>query len=356
MKCQARDEVGQAELTARLSGRTVVVVSGGRSSEREISLRSGEEMLRALRSKPSSLEAIHDLEIASDGQWSCGSLIQSPELAIAEFPADTIFLLGLHGGEGENGVIQELLETAGRAFTASGVAASALCMDKYKANALVTSAGVRCAQGLLVTAEQWSENATDLLERACALSETGWFVKPNSGGSSVATSAVAEASELSEAIELALATGDHALVEAGIVGVECSCGVLGNHGDDLIALPPIEIRPHAGRFFDYEEKYQAGGALEICPAESFDENVARRVEELSKLAHHVTGCDGYSRVDFIVPQQGDPVFLEVNTLPGFTARSLLPQEAKVVGIEFPELLHEILGLAIERFERERKLS
>lgn len=356
MKCQARDAAGREELAARLSGRTVVVISGGTSSEREISLRSGREMLRALNSEPTSLEAVHSLEISPEGQWQCESRSQSPELAILEFPNDTVFLLGLHGGEGENGVIQGILEAAGRAYTASGVTASALCMDKYKANALVTSAGLRCAPGLLVTAEAWAEARSDLLERATALSKEGWFVKPNSGGSSVATTSVADSGGLASAIELALATGDHALVEARILGVECSCGVLGNHGDELVALPPIEIRPHAGRFFDYDEKYREGGAREICPAESFDENVAQRIEELSKLAHHVTGCDGYSRVDFIMPREGDPVFLEVNTLPGFTARSLLPQEAKVVGIEFPELLHEILGLAMDRFERERKLS
>ncbi len=351
MNTQAPSAERRARIARHLAGRTVVVVSGGRSSEREISLQSGTEMLRALTNEPASLESVQAIEIEPDGRWRHGTQSLSPAAALELFPSDAIFLLGLHGGEGENGSIQGLFEVSNRLFTASGVEASARCMNKHATNELVASEGIRCAPGLLISEDAWSKDREALLAKATTLTTTGWFVKPNSGGSSVATSSVDRLEDLEQAVEEALATGDHALVEARIEGIECSCGVIGNHGDELVALPPIEIRPHEGRFFDYEEKYSETGALEICPPESFSHEVSERVRELSILAHRTTGCDGYSRVDFIVPTEGDPVFLEVNTLPGFTARSLFPQEGKVVGLEFADLLHEILALAVERFER-----
>jgi D-alanine-D-alanine ligase len=161
--------------------------------------------------------------------------------------------------------------------------------------------------------------------------------------------------ELVPAVEAALAQGGDALVEAFVPGVEVSVGVLGNSGGELRALPPIEIRPAEGRFFDYQQKYDPAGARELCPAESLDPGDDRRLREAALLTHRVAGCDGYSRVDFIVPARraaraGDPrpVLLEVNTLPGLTPRSLLPQEAQVSGLDFRGLCLELLSLALSR--------
>ncbi len=165
----------------------------------------------------------------------------------------------------------------------------------------------------------------------------------------MATSIVERAEDLSPAIQRALATGDRALIERRILGTEATCGVIGNSRGELRALTPVEIVPHAGRFFDWEEKYSAGGAIENCPPKTIDAEGCSRVRELALRAHRATGCDGYSRSDFIVPARGgEPVFLEVNTLPGMTSRSLLPLAARADGLSFRDLCLEILALAVER--------
>jgi D-alanine-D-alanine ligase len=177
--------------------------------------------------------------------------------------------------------------------------------------------------------------------------------KPRSGGSSVATSIVGEPAEFEAALRQVFATGDDALVEGRIRGVELSCGVLGNRGAQLRALQPIEIRPRAGKFFDYEQKYSSDGALELCPPLGLEPAMIERVRVAAVAIHGAAGCDGYSRTDFIVPQaelssEDEPVLLEVNTLPGLTARSLLPQEAAVDGLDYRSLCLLLLELAFQR--------
>lgn len=333
-----------------LAGRTIVVLSGGTSSEREVSLATGKELVKTLRETELAQLELESVEITATGQWSFRGENGDPQTVLAGLPEHAVFLLGLHGGGGENGAIQGLLESAGRIYTGSGVVSSALCMNKYAAREVARSKGVRLAPAELITQPEWEADANACLARCEALDHESWFVKPNEGGSSVATTHAQNREELEAGIRAALDTGDRALVESAVSGVECSCGVLGNADVALRALPPIEIQPHEGRFFDYTEKYSESGAREVCPAESLDEATRRRVEELAVLVHDVFRCDGYSRSDFIVPGDGEPVFLETNTLPGFTSRSLLPQEAQVVGIDFDALVLEILDLAIQRFE------
>jgi D-alanine-D-alanine ligase len=124
--------------------------------------------------------------------------------------------------------------------------------------------------------------------------------------------------------------------------------VLGNRGEPLRALPPIEIRPAAGRFFDYQQKYAADGAREVCPVESLDPATVERVQARARAFYDAAGCEGYARVDFIVPTDGEPVLLEANTLPGFTARSLLPQEAAVAGMDYRGLVLWVIEAALRR--------
>jgi D-alanine-D-alanine ligase len=267
-----------------------------------------------------------------------------------------VFFLGLHGSPGEDGTIQGLLESCGRAYTGSGVRASALCMDKQALRLLASEAGARVAPGVCASRRAWDASAPAITDRILSLSRAGdsearWVVKPRSGGSSVETRVVGAGRELGAAVEAALAVDEHVLIEAFVPGVEVSCGVLGNADEPLRALPPIEIRPADGRFFDYQQKYDADGATELCPAPSLDEAADRRVRALAVLAHEAGGCDGYSRVDFIVPPGGDPVLLEVNTLPGLTERSLLPQEAAAEGTSYRDLCLFILERALSRRSR-----
>jgi len=342
---RARDELERA---------TVAVLSGGRSSEREISLRSGEAVLRALRDRESSRDSrgpvrcVH-VEIDPSGGWLVDGVRRSAAAAVETLPEDTIYFLGLHGGEGENGAVQGMLETCDRRYTGSGVAASALCMDKHATRLVLGETGIAVAEAKLLDHAAWNAERERHLREILAFSHDGWVVKPNCGGSSVATSVVLRGEDLPPAIEKALSTGDRALVERRILGTEATCAVLGNAGDSLEALMPVEILPNSGRFFDWDEKYSASGAVENCPPTLISPAMCARIRELSIRAHAAAGCDGYSRTDFIVPEGGgEPVLLEVNTLPGLTSRSLVPKAAAEASLSFRDLCLLILTLSVEK--------
>jgi len=332
-----------------LAAATVAVLSGGTSDEREVSLATGRGVLAAL-AEPGPPARVLGVEIDADGAWCLDGRRCTPAAALERLAHVDVFFLGLHGAPDEDGTLQGLLESCGRAYTGSGVRASALCMDKQALRLLAAEAGARVAPAVWASRRSWARSAAAVTDRALSLGPR-WVVKPRSGGSSVETRVVAEERELEGAIERALAVDEHVLVEAFVAGVEVSCGVLGNADEAPRALPPIEIRPAEGRFFDYQQKYAADGATELCPAPSLDAAADRRVRELAALAHEVAGCDGYSRVDFIVPGTGDPVLLEVNTLPGLTERSLLPQEAAAEGTSYRDLCLYILERAVRRRSR-----
>jgi D-alanine-D-alanine ligase len=344
---------------------SVAVLHGGRSSEREVSLKSGAAVASALRSADDGQgpERVIEVEITADGAWRIGGEDHAPEEALTRIDREAVFFLALHGGEGEDGTIQGLLEATGRAHTGTGVAGSALCLCKSWTRCVLGEIGLAVAPGRTVDLGAWSRDPDGVLADARSLSTTGWAVKPDRGGSSVATFVLDAADDardansrlrdatgrLRDAIESVLATGDRALVEARIRGVECTVGVLGNRGSIARALMPVEIVPKAGRFFDYEEKYSAAGASEHCPPKSIDAATCRTLQSLAERAHAAAGCEGYSRVDFIVPSDGSqPVVLEINTLPGMTARSLLPLAAAHAGLSFRALCLRLVELALER--------
>lgn len=342
---------GPTAAEARLRTATIVVVSGGRSSERSVSLQSGVAVSAALRENGDGCgpQRVLDVEITPSGAWRTDSEDRSVDDALARLPRAALFFLALHGGEGEDGTIQGLLRSAGRVHTGSGVAASALCMCKSWTRAVLTQAGVQVAPGRTVDAEAWARDARGVLASIRGLSHTGWVVKPDRGGSSVATFVVDDANGLAPAIEAVLATKDRVLVEACIRGSECTVGVLGNRGGPVQALMPVEIRPKPGRFFDFEEKYSAGGASEFCPPVNIDPAMCARLQEIGARAHVAADCEGYSRTDVMVPADGsEPIVLEINTLPGMTARSLLPLAAGHAGLSFRALCLRLAELALER--------
>jgi D-alanine-D-alanine ligase len=333
------------------------VLAGGRSFEREISLVSARAILGALAARPAPGEPpgparCVEVAIEPDGAWRVDGERCDPAAAIATLPRETLYFLGLHGGEGENGAVQGFLETASRRYTGSGVGASALCMDKRAARLVAREGGIAVAPGTWIDAAEWNATPDAAIARAASVSGAGWAVKPNAGGSSVATTMVDRAEDLAAAIETALATGDAVLVEARIRGTEATCAVLGNANGELRALTPVEIVPRAGAYFDWQQKYAADGAEELCPPRTIGIDMQERLKALASRLHRMSGCDGYSRSDFIVQAGGsEPVFLEVNTLPGMTDRSLLPRSARADGMSFRALCLEILALAVERFGR-----
>jgi D-alanine-D-alanine ligase len=305
---------------ALVTNKKIGVLMGGLSSEREVSVASGNAILSALREKgyhPVAIDVGRDAAEKLRGQ--------AVEMAF----------IALHGRFGEDGAIQGMLEVMGIPYTGSGILASALGMNKT-----VSKQAFR-ARGLLVGPYEvvYAGDAA----RAGAVIEQLQFpvvVKPHAEGSSVGISLVFRKEEVAPALELAFEYGAEILIEKFIKGKEVQVGILGNR-----ALGAIEIVPKRA-FYDYKAKYEKGMSDHFFPAR-IPEAVYERTLEAGLAAHRAIGCRGYSRVDFIIDDGGAPYILEVNTLPGMTATSLLPEIAKGAGISFPDLVEEILSLAVK---------
>jgi D-alanine-D-alanine ligase len=260
-------------------------------------------------------------------------------MSVAGGPVDVVFI-SVYGTWGEDGRIQGLLDTIGIPYTGSGVLASALAMDKVMAKRVLGSDGLDVPRGVVVT----SASSEDLARaRSVGLP---LFVKPVAGGSSVGAATVTSAEQLAPAITEALRYDERALVEELLGGKELTVAVIGN--EELTALPVIEIVTKR-QFFDYTAKYSAGESEEIVPARIPDD-VARRAQDIAVRAHRALGCRGMSRTDLM--WSGDRlVTLEVNTIPGMTANSLLPKAARAAGIPFGDLLARFVEWALEDARR-----
>lgn len=332
----------------------IVVLAGGLSPERDVSLSSGALIANALTEKGHQVRLV-DLFLGPlprpTGLYRYSVPERAPDLGAlrAQHPevegqvgpgvldlcrgAEVVFV-ALHGGMGEDGRIQALFDAHGIRYTGTGYTGCLLAMDKDLSKRLVRSAGLLTADWVTYDlAEVRRPTATDV-RLPCV-------VKPLGCGSSVGISLVRSAAEFDAAIEAAAAFETTVLVEDLIAGREFSCGVLGNE-----ALPVIEILPATG-FYDYRTKYQAGLAREVCPAE-IPPVLAKALQEAALQAHRILRLGYYSRTDFIVDEQGRAWFLESNTLPGMTPTSLLPQEAAAAGIGYQELCEKIVLSAREK--------
>ena len=305
---------------ALVTDKRIGVLMGGLSSEREVSLASGGAILKALRERGYDAVGI-------DAGRDVAERLHAEGVTIA--------FNGLHGKYGEDGAVQGLLEMLGIPYTGSGVLASALGMNKILSKTIFRAYGLRVGAFQVIS-------RGDRKGLAAALAATGLplVVKPSCEGSSVGVSIVRTEQELGPAAELAFSYDREILVEQYIPGMEVQVGVLGSR-----ALGAIEIVPKDS-FYSYKAKYEAGGSEHFFPAR-VPEEVYQRTLDAGLLAHRVLGCRGYSRVDFIIDDEGVPAILEVNTLPGMTATSLLPEIALGAGLPFPDLLEEILRLALE---------
>jgi D-alanine-D-alanine ligase len=315
----------------------VTVLCGGRSSEHDISLLSGEAVRAGLE------EAGHEpiaVEIARDGRWSAGGRAVAIEPGTGLLGADVVFPV-LHGPFGEDGTVQGLLEIADVPYVGAGVLASALCMDKLAFKDLMSVA--RLPQVDYV-AMRGSEDLAAVEPLGLPV-----FVKPARLGSSVGISKVSSADELEPALAAAFAHDPVAIVEAMSPGREIECSVIGN-GDPL-ASEPGELVVH-GEWYDFEAKYGPGGMELVAPAQIAPE-VRERVRGLAVEAFRRAGCAGLARVDFFL-EGGERVLLnELNTMPGFTATSVFAKLFEASGVAYPELVDRLVRLALERFERER---
>jgi D-alanine-D-alanine ligase len=305
----------------------VAVVCGGTSAEAEVSRRSARGVAEALRgSFPRSLVLELDGDIFD-------------QLALNR--VDVVFPV-LHGPPGEDGTFQGFLETIGIPYVGSGVAASARAMDKIVAKHLFRDAGLPVARDAVVRRGPVRLDVVDeLMERL----GPEVVVKPARQGSSLGVGFANDPAALEQALEAAFAFDDRVLVEERIVGKEVTVGLIDRFG--LVAMPAIEIRTPAGSWYDFEHRYTRGLSDHVIPAE-IPEIQYRRVREIARKAHLALGCRDLSRVDFVVPAVGDPVLLEVNTLPGMTPTSLYPDAARASGIEFETLIAHLVQRALDR--------
>ena len=299
----------------------ILLVAGGWSTEREISLKGAASIAEALSARGHEV-TLFDL---SDG------FEKRLELAAAH---DAAFL-NLHGQPGEDGLVQALLERAGCPYQGSGPAGSFLALNKAAGKALFVRAGIRTPDYEFLPVRPAAGWKTSL--------PFPLFVKSNTGGSSIDLFRVNDEAELNRALDTLFAGHQEVLIETLIPGQEVTCGVVGRPGEEK-ALAPVLIVPKR-EFFDFHDKYAADGAAEICPAPLAPELTAR-VQEAALAAHRCLGLSGYSRTDFRLTDEGELFALEVNTLPGMTSASLVPKEAAAAGIDFGELLETLLSYAV----------
>jgi D-alanine-D-alanine ligase len=304
---------------------TVALLSGGISSEREVSLNSGNQVYEALD------QAKYDV-LRYDPQTDLPRLV-------ADASRIDVALIILHGSFGEDGTVQGLLELLGIPYQGSGVLGSAVAMNKLAAKRLYQQAGLPIPDYVVA-------RSGDGLDAGGAVKRLGLtlVIKPVTGGSSVGIVLVRRPEGLRPAVEAAWQHDPEVLIEAYIQGTEITGGVIGN--ETLEALPIIEIIPDTSReFFDYTAKYTPGATQEICPAR-IDPELTAEAQRLALAAHRTLFCRGYSRTDMML--RGREIFvLETNTIPGMTATSLLPQAARSAGLSFSRLLDRLIDLSLE---------
>ena len=348
----------------------LVVLFGGRSAEHEVSCTSAVSVLQSL--DPDRYDVV-PVGVTREGRWvlaeEAAKVLAAagpralPAALTAEGPAvgplETVAEAGdagptvvfplLHGPFGEDGTVQGLCELAGVPYVGSGVLGSAVAMDKITAKRLVGEAGLPHARWLRVRDRDADERLVGSVEAAL-----GWpvFVKPSNLGSSVGVSKAHEAGELAPALRLALTYDEWALIEEAVEGREIEVGVL---GDPPEASVPGEIRP-SREFYDYDDKYREDRAKLLIPA-PIEHAISDEVRGLAVKAFRVAGISGMARVDFFLERGTDRVLVnELNTLPGFTAISMYPKLWEASGLPLPQLLDELIRLALERKQKRDRLS
>lgn len=355
-----------------MSKKRICLLFGGKSDEHEISLQSAKSVYEALDKNKYDITLIG---IDKAGRWLLGSgatyllqaddykttrlntaamqaVVPAPEVGAAslitqengqEVGKINLVMPILHGPFGEDGKLQGMLETLGVPYVFSGVLASALGMNKYKAKLIAKDAGLNIAKDFTLT-----RGADFNLENIINELAFPIVVKPNELGSSVGMTIAKNKEELVQGIKIAFEHDGQIILEEFISGRELTVPVMGNNPPQ--ALPVIEIIPKVSGWFDYKAKYEPGGSEEVCPAQIPAEITARAQADAVKIFQAI-GCADLARVDFIWSEKENRIyFLEINTIPGLTSASLTPKAAKAAGMSFSEFLDKLIELAVERQE------
>ncbi len=334
----------------------IAILCGGVSLERNVSLTGGKSVYEALINSGHNVKLI-DPALGENGlldynnieikevpptleeinQYSRRNILNCINSSLFD-DVDLAFLV-LHGTNGEDGLIQSLLELRGIRYTGSGVRASAVAMDKVASKMIFAASGLVIAPWAIVRKHQYEDHGFHKLLR----SELGpkLVIKPNDQGSSIGISIIerGDTEEIAEAVKLAAKYSNVVIAEKFIEGREITVPIIGGQ-----ALPVIEILPEEG-FYDYKHKYTKGHTTYQCPAD-IPADIADFAQNCAVNAFWSIGCRGFARADFRLNEDGQPVIMEINTIPGFTSTSLVPMAAKHIGIEFPQLCLKIIELAM----------
>ena len=348
-----------------MSKKTVAIIFGGYSPEYEVSLKSAYSIINAVDREKYDIVLIG---ITRQGQWyrytgtaediptdkwhldahnlKSAVISHSRGGGVLEFDGDRakpvhvdVVFPVLHGKNGEDGTVQGLCELACIPVVGSGSAASALCMDKNRAHKLVSLAGIRVPQSVCyekVPTED--ELSAEVIKLKLPL-----FVKPVKAGSSLGVTKTDEYSQIPEAIVAALKYDDAVMIEECIDGTEIGCAVVGNTKLETGRVDEIEV---ADGFFDFEEKYTLKTSKIHVPAR-IDGQTEHRVQEAAMAIYHALGCRGYARMDMFLTKENEVVFLEANTIPGFTPHSQFPRMMKAIGVEYPQLVDMLIEFSLQ---------
>ncbi len=325
----------------------VAVLMGGMSAEYEVSMRSGAQVAAHL---DRDLYTVTSIEITRDGEWIFPGR-EREYLDIAEAVSrlralhpDCVFI-ALHGPFGEDGRMQGLLDLMGIPYTGSGCSSSGLAIDTIRAKAVAAHGGIKVADQVVFQRHEWEQDPAALTKRIGATLGFPCVIKNPTQGSSLGMAIPQSADDFEEAVPELLHFGGTILAERYLNGLELTCGVLDlDEEQGAYALPVTEIRPVKAKFFDYTAKYTPGATKEITPAQ-IDDALRDRVQTMAVRAHELMGCRGFSRSDMIFAN-GELYWLEVNTIPGMTETSLIPQMAAAAGMSFTELVGRLVEAAM----------
>jgi D-alanine-D-alanine ligase len=342
----------------------VAVLAGGKSPEHEVSLLSGEHVMRHISDRwrawpvwidrmgawwPAPAPAVPGAAIPRGFRWA-GMEPMRPGAALQflleEARADVVFP-ALHGVCGEDGTVQGMLELHGVPFVGSGCAASAVAMDKIRTRECLAHAGLPMAPAYVCPSPLATVDPEDAARHVARAVGFPCFLKVDTSGSTIGVQRAENAAEVCDFVIEHRRMGRRFLAEKAIVGEEITVPVLGNTGGELTALPAVGIYPRRDRYFTYAAKYTASLCEETVPPRGLDAQTIRLAQDLSVRSHAALQCDGFSRTDLIVGSDG-PVILEVNTIPGLTEVSLVPRSAAAASIGFGELVDRLLDLAMAR--------
>ncbi len=339
----------------------IAVLFGGLSTERAVSISGGKAIIEALREKGHEVRGIDpiygsDLEkgelqledpsVAPDNN----SLVQIPERRYIEclstdyFKEIDVCFIILHGYLGEDGKVQAILELNNIPYTGSDSLACAMTMDKALSKQIMSANNILVPEGLVLTPQHAEDH--DLLKQIRNHFGKKLVIKPNDQGSTIGITFIQDGNieDISNGIKAAAKYSNIIIIEKFVEGRELTVSIVGNQ-----VLPVIEIIPNEG-YYDYEHKYTKGKSNYVCPAE-IPEDIAEFTQNMAEAAYSSLKCSGFGRVDFRLNEEGQPIALEVNTIPGFTSTSLVPMAAKALGVEFAELCEQICILGINKWKK-----